>query len=315
MFRSCGGMRRFVIESSFPSPSLTSSFSAATSTLNYLDESLINQQKIDDTNWTRNNAASFLQQSQKVPLISSKPPRDLHHYLKLQGYITDASASTTPPSAFRTISSLLSYPLTLAYSIQNLFPDLNGSSALNVLIIGARSESSLPKEWWLHTLYAQTRVKRLKIDFVGPDLIIPPKSTSTTLSNDENSIKFEWNEGYVEIANVQDKNKIAFHEHTNKLELLRSFDLFVLFNPGFGSKPLQHQWEETLKLLLWTRKPIVATAHGHHDLSRDLDAVKRISGEEDHQGKRESNPYMAMAMVDYTLIFSYHICFGFLFYS
>jgi hypothetical protein len=77
--------------------------------------------------------------------------------------------------------------------------------------------------------------------------------------------------------------KTALHDHPDCMRLLMESDLFVLFNPGFGSKPLREEWAPTMKLLLETRKPILATAHSEKDVRRDLDMLDRLSTEEDLQ--------------------------------
>jgi splicing suppressor protein 51 len=60
-------------------------------------------------------------------------------------------------------------------------------------------------------------------------------------------------------------------------------DLFVLFNPGLGSHALRKSWAPSLELLLDTRKPVLCSAHGPHDLKRDLSALTQIALANDTQ--------------------------------
>jgi splicing suppressor protein 51 len=73
------------------------------------------------------------------------------------------------------------------------------------------------------------------------------------------------------------------HEHPDCTALLRWADVFVMYNPGFGNSNLQASWDPSIRLLLETRKPLVFTAYGAHDLQRDLHALDRISAEADEQ--------------------------------
>lgn len=75
---------------------------------------------------------------------------NIHDYIKFRGYgdiLTSSSTltltSTTP--AHRFMTALLTFPLTLAYVLNNI--NINNAN-INVLVIGARSESSLPFLWW-----------------------------------------------------------------------------------------------------------------------------------------------------------------------
>ena len=143
---------------------------------------------------------------------------------------------------------------------------------------------------------AQKSISKIVLDFLGPDLQI--KSSDKSTPSIPLVQKLHWrsenhsndDEGHISIIQPQHKNRFPLHEHPLKLEYLRNYDLFVCFNPGFGSEPLKMKWEETLKLLLWTRKPIVCTAHGHFDLLRDLDMIKKVSGEQDSEEQDLGEP-------------------------
>ena len=86
----------------------------------------------------------------------------------------------------------------------------------------------------------------------------------------------------ISVNHIENGNRLL-HDHPRAFDLMRDADAFVLFNPGFGCKHLKSSWEPTLKLLLETRKPIIATAHSHHDLSRDMTTLADWTLEEDSQ--------------------------------
>lgn len=67
---------------------------------------------------------------------------DITNYLLLRGY---SSSEGPNSSAVRVLSSIHTFPLSLSYGIRKIyqFP----MTHLSVLMIGARSESSLPSQW------------------------------------------------------------------------------------------------------------------------------------------------------------------------
>lgn len=71
-------------------------------------------------------------------------------------------------SALRIISSILTFPLSLSYGIQSILSNYNKDSrkTLKVLILGARSESSLPIHWWKDSLYSSDKFQNLQIEFM-----------------------------------------------------------------------------------------------------------------------------------------------------
>jgi len=147
---------------------------------------------------------------------------------------------------------------------------------INVLVLGARSESSLPALWWQEALVAASPVvgKALHISLMGPGLLAKPQQQAAEFKHGGKSLTVRHVEG----------GACLFHEHPAHMKLLLQTDLFVLFNPGFGStQALQTSWMPTLHLLLMCRKPILATAHSAWDLKRDLAQLEKITNDTDEQ--------------------------------
>jgi hypothetical protein len=79
------------------------------------------------------------------------------------GSIGNQQIKETPQG--RVLSSLLTFPLTLSYAISHVYralypwmslpeiPIEERKKLFNVLVVGARSESSLPLTWWKEGLY------------------------------------------------------------------------------------------------------------------------------------------------------------------
>ena len=189
-----------------------------------------------------------------------------NEYISKRGFSNENNLS-----ALNVLSSILTYPLSISYCINKIFHLYKNSTKknLNILIIGARSESSLPNIWWKETLYNSDIFNNIKLEFVGPHIMINNKENKTE------SLSF--NNNNIIINPLTFDNKLLLHNNKNIRNLLLDNDLYILFNPGFGSKSLKNEWEDTLKYLLWTKKPIVCTALNLSDLNRDLDYIKNIA--------------------------------------
>ena len=64
------------------------------------------------------------------------------------------------------------------------------------------------------------------------------------------------------------------HDGETAESLMERYDMFVLYNPGYGSLALQESWKETLMMLVNSRKPVLCTAHSKYDMNRDLSILK-----------------------------------------
>ena len=203
------------------------------------------------------------------------------------------SQSTAP---LRSLSSLLTFPLTMSYALGKVRNALGPLSCFRVLIVGARSESSLPMQWWKEYLYhSVNKSPQTIIKTVGPGLqlnkSISMKRDTVTYEQDDVVYSLQLSNDLHSNSSTNDlhsNDRIVLHDHPNCMELLQWADVFVLFNPGYGSKPLTKQWDPTIRLLLQTKKPVICTAHGPADLDRDLSTLDRISTEEDWQDLGEN---------------------------
>lgn len=198
----------------------------------------------------------------------------------MQEYISQRlqlQAVADPERAKRLLSTLMTFPLTLSQAINSVYPPSFNKSSFNVVVIGARAESSLPLLWWREILFHTHISSDINIRFVGPQLQVKdPGSRSYTHSWHPTS-------NQKVVLDVQKSDNALLHQHDSYFELLLWGDLFVLFHPGYGSKNLNSSWRPTISGIIETRKPILATAFSKSDLSDDVNALKVIAEEEDHQ--------------------------------
>ena len=263
--------------------------------------------------------------SQMVKLVSHSLPE--HHILPvdMNDYIQQryGSVSSCNSSEVRILSSLLTFPLTLSLGINQVFgvvPKYPGKLFdLNVLVVGARSEATLPKLWWKETLVCCPSLRHLNIQFMGPH-----HNLTTSLPSSKNQITghvdnfqpftLQWNtlkETHsmimaedtnheelddaptsigtcsndhtlrgAEMLDLDRRRKLTvsnliggrckLHEYTDSDLLLSRIDLFVLYNPGYGSEWLKESWKDSIQWLIRSKKPVLCTSHSKYDMSRDL---------------------------------------------
>lgn len=178
------------------------------------------------------------------------------------------------------LSQLLSFPLTMANGIRSIFPfqdDGVTMESLNVTVVGARAESSLPAHWWRHALFLNPLAKKLSIRFVGPGIGVNTSFGRKFVHS------YSWREASSDQtfelhlrADVQ-MDATVLHQHSDRDSILAATHIFVLYNPGIGSKALRDSWAPTLELLLSARKPVICTALSGTDLRNDIAALSDVA--------------------------------------
>ncbi|PWW71730.1 hypothetical protein C7212DRAFT_360493 [Tuber magnatum] len=211
--------------------------------------------------------------------------------------------------SLRQVTKLLTYPITVASFAHELSPydirhrltveGLKSASALRytlhpprtgagkdikgirvtpppvrLFILGARSESSLPREVW-HQLTHMFPLSTFHLVFIGPqsmmnrdaELPLPDRTPANPFG--------------VVVERVSHNMKIStFVEYYHTLHDTGVFkpydpyfDMFVLFHPGLGHPGSTAEWESTLPRLLDTKCAILCTGYTEEDMSRDVDWV------------------------------------------
>ncbi|CAI6336567.1 unnamed protein product [Periconia digitata] len=154
--------------------------------------------------------------------------------------------------------------------------------SVRLFILGARAESSLPRETWMQLAYLFHRVQ-FSMHFIGPEsmanrekeLPLPERSAGNPF-------------GAVVEDRISNAMKIStFVEHYHNIHKTGHFypydpyfDCFVCFHPGFGNPASMHEWEETIPLLLETKVPIIATGYSPWDMEQDVKHLENRYGNE-----------------------------------
>ncbi|EER25796.1 protein MSS51, putative [Coccidioides posadasii C735 delta SOWgp] len=221
----------------------------------------------------------------------------------------------------RQVTRLLTYPVTIASVLHELSPydirnngrltteglkslaalrytlhppktgegtDMSGlrlhAPPVRIFVLGARAESSLPRDVWLQLTYLFPRAS-INLIFIGPESMANRDDEfplpERTPSNPFGGIVEDRLGPQLKITTYVD----YFHtmHRTNMFQPYDPyFDCFMLFHPGLGHPASSHEWEETLPHLLETKVPILCTGYTEWDMQRDLNWVtEKCAGEFD----------------------------------
>ncbi|KAH8595806.1 zinc-finger of mitochondrial splicing suppressor 51-domain-containing protein [Bisporella sp. PMI_857] len=165
-------------------------------------------------------------------------------------------------------------------------PDIKGlrptPPPMRIFILGARAESSLPREVWVQLTHLFPRVS-FHLIFIGPESMtnrdeefpLPERTPGNPFGaviedRITHSMKIST---YVEYYNT-------LHEAGQFYPYDPYFDCFVLFHPGLGHPASSHEWAGTIPQLLETKVPIIVTGYTQFDMERDIDWVRKTVGGE-----------------------------------
>jgi len=155
---------------------------------------------------------------------------------------------------------------------------------VRIFILGARAESSLPREVWAQLSYL-FHYTTINLIFIGPESMTNRDAEfplpERTPANPFGAI--------VEDRISQEMKITTYVEYFHTLHEAQQFypydpyfDCFMLFHPGLGHPASAHEWEATLPQLLSTKCPILCTGYTEWDMLRDWRWVmEKCAGEVD----------------------------------
>jgi mitochondrial splicing suppressor protein 51 len=153
---------------------------------------------------------------------------------------------------------------------------------VRIFVLGARAESSLPRQIWLQ-LTALFHDIQFHIIMIGPESMMnrdaefplperTPRNPFGAVVEADLSVSLKMST-YVEYYQT-------LHEARHFVPFDPYFDMFVLFQPGIGHPVASKEWEGTVPQLLETKCPIIVTGYTQLDMERDVDWVKDRFGSE-----------------------------------
>ncbi|KAI0816520.1 putative mRNA processing protein [Xylaria sp. FL0064] len=158
--------------------------------------------------------------------------------------------------------------------IEGLRPE---APPVRIFILGARAESSLPRNVWVQLAHLFPRGK-FHLIFIGPESManrddefpLPPR----TASNPFGAIVEDRVWPSMKISTIVDYYH-TLHKTGHFYPYDPYFDCFVMFHPGLGHPASSHEWAETVPLLLETKAPVLVTGYTQLDMDRDIAWVNK----------------------------------------
>ncbi|KAI1460739.1 zinc-finger of mitochondrial splicing suppressor 51-domain-containing protein [Annulohypoxylon moriforme] len=155
---------------------------------------------------------------------------------------------------------------------------------VRIFILGARAESSLPRNVWVQLAHLFPRGK-FHLIFIGPESMANRDDEfplpARTPSNPFGAIVEDRVWPTMKISTIVDYYH-TLHKTGQFYPYDPYFDCFVMFHPGLGHPASSHEWAETVPLLLETKAPIIVTGYTQYDMDRDIEWVRKTcSGEFD----------------------------------
>ncbi|KAI8379252.1 zinc-finger of mitochondrial splicing suppressor 51-domain-containing protein [Radiomyces spectabilis] len=215
--------------------------------------------------------------------------RSIRHVSKLLTYpVTVASVlhescpyklgKEITPEGMRSLAALrtILYPRDIAK--ENTAPAR--TEMINLYVIGARAEATLPPHIWLQMAYLFPHTP-FHIHFVGPDALPANKEPHTTSLNERLMFTYD---------------NSLYHDYHEKIEKFDPYtDLFFLFSPGIGHPSARETWKPSIQKALETKCAIFLTGFDHADMANDIEAVEQdYSGEFDWIMKPTENEFRSM---------------------
>ena len=153
---------------------------------------------------------------------------------------------------------------------------------LRIFILGARAETSLPREVWQQLNFIFPRVS-FHLIFIGPESMANRDAEfplpERTPGNPFGAVVEDRISHEMKISTI-----VEYYHTLHQANLFQPFDpyfdCFVLFHPGLGHPASSHEWAETLPQLLETKVPIISTGYTEWDMQRDRKWVEEKMGGE-----------------------------------
>ena len=189
----------------------------------------------------------------------------------------------------KTNLNALALRYTLHQPLRGQGPGIKGirtrSPPVRLFVLGARAESSLPREVWHQLAFLFNQHTDFHLILIGPE----------AMANRDNEYPLPERTprnpfGAIVEDRISHQMKITTYlEYYHTLHRAQNFhpydpyfDCFVLFHPGLGHPASSHEWEDTLPQLLETKVPIIVTGYTQFDMERDLKWVyDKVGGEID----------------------------------
>jgi len=161
----------------------------------------------------------------------------------------------------RHVSHLLTYPLSVAYGLLKVQPELASTEGpLKLIFVGSRAETRLPAKAW-RELACLFKFGQLELEMVGHEVLEEQNGVYESLG-----------------AGVSRRSHVGSVDFEADYMTEPAPACYALFNSGVGFAGSRDDdcWHETLQQLLSTGAPIVFTSHSADDAARDQKELQQL---------------------------------------
>lgn len=154
------------------------------------------------------------------------------------------------------------------------------TDTINIYLVGARAEATLPSHIWLQLAYLFPATP-FHIHFIGPDALAPNQEPHTKSVNERLLFTYD---------------NAMYHDYHETIEKFDPYtDLFFLFSPGIGHGEAREGWKTSIEKALETKCPIFVTGYDEADMKNDVEAVEQdYNGEFDWVLKPTVNEFRSL---------------------
>ncbi|KAL1905144.1 translational activator for mitochondrial COX1 [Sporothrix stenoceras] len=245
-----------------------------------MEEALVNMTNWDTLMYTRGfNAISDDRSMRQVTRLLTYPVTiaSVLHELSPYSIRKGGQLTTEGLKSFSALRYTLHPPkMGESDSVKGIRPQ---APAVRLFILGARAESSLPRDIWVQLAHLFPNA-RIHLIFIGPESMtnrddefpLPPR----TPENPFGAVVEDRVWPSMKISTIVDYYHTV-HKTGYFYPYDPYFDCFMLFHPGLGHPASSHEWTETIPLLLETKAPILVTGYTQYDMERDIEWVSKTA--------------------------------------
>lgn len=151
--------------------------------------------------------------------------------------------------------------------------------AVRIFVLGARAESSLPRDAWLQLCWLFPKAD-FHIIFIGPEAMANRDAEyplpDRTVRNPFGAVVEDRITQQLKISTIVD-----YYHTVHNTGYFAPYDVyldaFMLFHPGLGHPASSNEWADTIPQLLETKCPIICTGYTEWDMNRDREWIETTS--------------------------------------
>lgn len=253
-----------------------------------------------DAMWLAKNRRCFaepaLTQRRPIGDAAGQLPTSWQEYWRWRGWDLHATRTLGDDPAlhapfYRQLSAMITFPMTLAHVLSRRFRygSVPRRDHLNIVVLGARAEATLPPSAWLelaHALPCSTIFLRM----VGPAVDSQLAMAASREAWHAEGVRASLHRGFYHQLKAR----------SDCSQLIGRPDAFVLFHPGLMHEGWQMGWRRTFQSVLETNAPVIVTGFSLADSRanmRFIEEEQRKWTRTAHAERLWTNPFASQRLL------------------